>query len=376
MNQQYTPLTDEQVHEIAFEYFALRANKTIEQEEPRLVLVGGQPGAGKSQASVLAKTELRRQGGYIHIDADRMRERIPLGNNRPSSEQTQKDAGRLVHALRNLAVTNRRNILEEGTYRDASGAEKFVLGKKAQGYKVEMLAVATPHEQSLLGIYNRYELQHQAGANNPRMVPEAYHDEAIKGFDNTLAQAENILDRVRVIDRGGKVLFDSQKQRGGALQALAMGRELTDEKLKETEAVWIETREMAAQRDAPFRYQAMLCAHHARIKAIQKEREGVQRDHDRPDRAVSFEQLPETQAIERHPELMNAYKCMDAATQFFEAKMPGNAPAQIEALEQVRKQVQLKLDQGEIKDFRAAVVASEKQISHMQQRNTAPDRER
>ena len=273
MPSEYKPLTDEQVKAIALDYYGKRAGKTEAQDEPRMVLVGGQPGAGKSEASALAKTELREQGGYIHVDADRMRERIPLGDSKPTSEQTQKDASRLVTELRGLAVANRRNILEEGTFRQPHDAERFVAGKQAQGYKVEMLAVATPREQSLLGIYNRHELQHEQKAENPRMVPEKYHDEAMQGFESTLAKAGATLDRTRVIDRGGNVLFDSQtNQRSNVLEALAEGRKLTDAKLKDTAAVWAETREMAAQRNAPASYQATLKEHHERIEAMQKDR--------------------------------------------------------------------------------------------------------
>ena len=273
MVEAYKPLTDEQVKAIALDYYVKRAGKTTAQDEPRMVLVGGQPGAGKSQASMLAKSELREQGGYIHIDADRMRERIPLGNSKPTSQETQADAGKLVQALRELAVANRRNILEEGTYKEPEGAERFVAGKREQGYNIEMLAVATPREQSLLGIYIRHELQHQAKADNPRMVAETYHDDAMRGFENTLTKAGVVLDRTRVIDRGGNVLFDSQAQgRGNVLEALAEGRKLTDDKLKETADVWAETREMAAQRQAPPSYQATLQGHHKRIEEMQKER--------------------------------------------------------------------------------------------------------
>ncbi len=65
----------------------------------------------------MVKAELTMQGGCVHVDADRMRERIRVGDSKPTSEQTQADAGRLVAVLRDQAIQGCRNIVEEGTFR-------------------------------------------------------------------------------------------------------------------------------------------------------------------------------------------------------------------------------------------------------------------
>lgn len=108
----YVPLSDAEVGEIALAYFSGRQAKTQAQEHPTILLVGGQPGAGKSAAAAVARSELVAQGGFIHVDADRMRERIRIGDSKPPSEQTQADAGRLVTSLRELATQGRRNVVE------------------------------------------------------------------------------------------------------------------------------------------------------------------------------------------------------------------------------------------------------------------------
>jgi cell filamentation protein len=76
------------------------------------------------------------------------------------------------------------------------------------------------------------------------------------------------------------------------------------------------------------------------------------RDAIRPSRAVAFERLPEAIAIERHPDLTEAFKTLRMAEQYFEKKMPDDAGAQSQALLAVRTHVQDKLNQGETKDFR------------------------
>jgi len=272
---QYKPLTDSDVRGTAGAYYAERQAKSLPQEYPTIVLVGGQPGAGKSAAAAVVKAELAMQGGYVHIDADRMRERIRVGDSKPTSEQTQADAGRLVSSLREQAIQGRRNIVEEGTFRSPDGAVKFVRGLQERGYKVELFAVATSREESLLGIYQRHELQHAAGGANPRFVSEQYHDEAMQGFESTLARTAAQLDRVRVTDRSGAVLYDSARKinkQPNALEALAVGRKLNDSKLSEVTKAWGAVEAVARQRGAPGGYLEGVSGHVQRLEDMRKER--------------------------------------------------------------------------------------------------------
>lgn len=125
---EYQPLTDSEVRDTATAYFTERQSKATNQETPTIVLVGGQPGAGKSAAAAMVKSDLSMRGGYIHVDADRMRERIRVGNSKLTSEQTQADAGRLVTTLRDQAIQGRRNIVEEGTFRSPERRREICAG--------------------------------------------------------------------------------------------------------------------------------------------------------------------------------------------------------------------------------------------------------
>ncbi|MDD0927569.1 zeta toxin family protein [Xylella fastidiosa subsp. multiplex] len=271
----YKPLTDNEVRDTAVAYYTERQGKSLAKENPIIVLVGGQPGAGKSTASSMVKAELAMQGGYVHVDADRMRERIRVGDTKPTSEQTQADAGRLVAVLRDQAIQGRRNIVEEGTFRDPDSTGKFVQALSERGYKVELFAVATSREESLLGIYQRHELQHAAGGTNPRFVSERYHDEAMQGFESTLARTAVQFERVRVADRSGEVLYDSDIQSNkqpNALEALAVSRKLTDIKLAEITKAWSAVEAVARQRNASFAYLEAVSGHVQRLDDMQKER--------------------------------------------------------------------------------------------------------
>ena len=264
----YQPLTDESVAAITSSYFAQRAARSSAQDQPRVVLVGGQPGAGKSAGGELVRDELRAQGGFIHVDADRMRERIPIGTARPPSSETQADAGRLANALRLMAIEARRHIVEVGTFRSPQSVQRFVDRLQEQGYKVELVVVATSREESLLGIYQRHERQHQAGNPNPRFVTEDYHDAAMQGFDATVSQVAHQLDRLRIINRGGQLLYDSQRQpRDDAALALQAAREIPAARRAMLADGWAAVAAAARERGASPQYLHAIGGHARRVAA-------------------------------------------------------------------------------------------------------------
>lgn len=264
----YKPLSDAAVAAIAKEYFDQRALRASPQEQPRAVLVGGQPGAGKSAAGSVVRDELKSLGGFIHIDADRMREEIPIGRSNPASSETQADAGRLVSALRLMAIEGRRNIVEEGTFRDPQATRRFVDRLHELGYKVELVAVATHQEESLLGIYQRHERQHERGNPNPRFVTKEYHDAAMRGFDASVSQLARQLDRLRVINRGGELLYDSQRQtREEASQALQDARNIPVSRLALLADAWAAVAAAARERGASPEYLDAIGEHARRLGA-------------------------------------------------------------------------------------------------------------
>ena len=271
----YKPLSDRQIKEISGDYFKSREKTAVAVDSPTMLLIGAQPGAGKSNVASIAREELKSKGGYIHVDADRMREQIYLGGSKPTSQETQADAGKLANAVRNIATDNKRNILEEGTFRNSEAAAQFIESRREKGYSVELIAVSTPREESILGIYQRHEMQHQAGSNNPRFVPTEYHDEALKGFDRTLATQAANLDRVRVVERSGNVLFDSraaQSQHANPLEALHAGRQINDAKLYELGNSWAKVNAAAEARGAGAEYLQGIQGHTQRIEDAKKER--------------------------------------------------------------------------------------------------------
>jgi len=224
--------------------------KAVPQDPPTFLLIAAQPGAGKTGLANASKSYLRERGGYVRIDADRLREALPyypvLAQQDPlnASARSQSDAGLCVQELRKLAVEDKRNVMEEGTFRSPDDAERFVRALKDAGNRVELRILAVPPDQSLLGIYQRYE-QQIAGGIVPRNVKDQYHDDAVAGLMNTIVRVEGLVDRCTVYNREGHALHDSLKDKGSCLPAVETAHKTTSPHQKAVNAAewgWIYAR--------------------------------------------------------------------------------------------------------------------------------------
>lgn len=242
MNE-YQKLSDAGRAEIVAEYMYALLEITQAVDVPQIALVAAQPGAGKSKASDIVKEEFALKGGYIHVDADIMRQKIPVPPGVVySSQQTQEDAGKLAVGVRKSALENSRNVLEEGTFRNAEVVGMSIKAAREAGLKIEMLAVATAPEESLAGIFKRYEDQYLTKSIQPRFVDEDFHSKAFEGFKNTVATHEEEFDRIRVTNRPGEILYDSlnkqQNKQASAKDAMEFYQRITPERLKQVAQIW------------------------------------------------------------------------------------------------------------------------------------------
>jgi len=242
-------ITREDAKDIAHDYLVTSGvlNKTAPQKTPTFLLIAAQPGSGKTGLANASKSYLRERGGYVRIDADRLREALPyypaLAKQDPlnASARSQHDAGLCVQELRKRAVEEKRNVMEEGTFRSPDDAERFVRALKEAGNRVELRILAVPPDQSLLGIYQRYEQQIDGGIV-PRNVEDHYHDAAVSGLMQTIVRVEGLVDRCTVHNREGQVLHDSLKDKGSCLPAVERVHKTTSPQQKAVNAAewgWI-----------------------------------------------------------------------------------------------------------------------------------------
>ncbi|WP_331375333.1 zeta toxin family protein [Sinorhizobium chiapasense] len=233
---------------------------------PRLVLIGGQPGAGKTAVLIAGHSELAQSGPTIRIVGDDLRSYHPefLAYQRQDPETasrfTQMDAGRWTEKLLAAAAERQVNIVFETTMRTPENVARVVRVAREAGYEVEARAVAVNPRVSWQGNLFRFEEMLSAGAA-ARIPPQHVHDAAVGGLRVSLEklEGERLVDRVQVLTRGGTVLYDNDLQDGEWSRSprarLALEQEqsrpLTRSELQRFADDWSHVLSRMAERNAP-----------------------------------------------------------------------------------------------------------------------------
>jgi cell filamentation protein len=100
------------------------------------------------------------------------------------------------------------------------------------------------------------------------------------------------------------------------------------------------------------------------------------RDAVRPSRAVAFERMTETDALQDHPDLKEAFKTLHAASAYFESKTPGKPKAQEAGMQSIIGHVQTRLNAGETRDFSQGREAAKREHPTQEVARLAPDADR
>ncbi|MBP9893364.1 MAG: zeta toxin family protein [Planctomycetes bacterium] len=196
-------------------------DRTTRQENPKAILLDGQPGAGKSALAAEAVRELRANGGAVVIAADRMREENPryrqLSREDPqnAAELTQKEAGEWATRLTMAAVENRRNLVVDGTMRSPESIRDLTTRLKENGYEVEARLLAVNAETSITHARFRFEEQ-VAARGSGRFLNKEHHDNAYTGMVESVRALERdrLTDSVRVYDANQRQIYENRIERG------------------------------------------------------------------------------------------------------------------------------------------------------------------
>jgi len=158
------------------------------KEKPKVFLLGGQPGAGKTglENMINAKDE------YISISGDDFREYHPkfkeinLEHGREASKYTQQWCGAITEKLIEALGKEKYNLIIEGTLRTAELPIKEATRFKKLGYEVGLNVVKTP-----------------------RMTPKEHHDLVVNSIGNNLETIYNskLFDDIRLFDRENNLLY-------------------------------------------------------------------------------------------------------------------------------------------------------------------------
>lgn len=189
--------------------------------DPVWITVGGQPGAGKTAAQLLAR-RLNPDASVSPIIGDDLRffhpEYTRLVKEDPirMPDLTAEASGAWIRASLDHARDHRYGVLVESTFRRPEVTTSTADSFHQAGYRTHVIAVAVQPWESRLSTLDRFVIDHAAG-RAARWTPLEAHEAGVAGVPQTLSAAAGSasVDRISVVNRAGTVLFDGT--RPGAL---------------------------------------------------------------------------------------------------------------------------------------------------------------
>lgn len=199
-----------------------RFGSAVPAADPLLILVGAQPGAGKTRSGRDAITASGQN--VTPIVGDELRLFHPayreLLKQSPADMPvaTAQASGAWVERSIEFAATNRISVLVEGTFRNPDTTRRTAQRFKDAGFTVQAVLMAVPPEVSRASIAGRYvEDMRQHG--QARFTPLQAHDDAFRALPDTLAAiaaAGSPVDRLTIRNRDA-LLFDAVREDGAAI---------------------------------------------------------------------------------------------------------------------------------------------------------------
>jgi UDP-N-acetylglucosamine kinase len=171
------------------------------QDNPVVVFVAGQPGAGKTQTTDDIKEQLDRRGGAVVVNSDYYKpyhpeyNRLLAEDDRTAAPYTSMDGRRWMAQAEEYLIAHRADTIIETTMRDPGDFIEPAKMFRDAGYRVEVAIMAVPEPLSRLGIVHRYHDQVQQ-LGHGRLTPRANHDASYRG----VLDAAEVIDRERIVD--------------------------------------------------------------------------------------------------------------------------------------------------------------------------------
>lgn len=198
---------------------------------PTLVIVAGQPGAGRSRAA----SQLAADSGddIALLNADDLR-----AFHSASPEFTRNTAAELSQAIARAtaewtagciryAREAKRSLILEGAFTEPAVVAATAAQFADQGFQTQLVVVGSRRAESLLTVVSHYLRNVQARTPRPDPSREA-HDRAFGATRGLVAAVEDAasVDRLSVVNRDRRVVFDAERGDGadafrGAGAALA-----------------------------------------------------------------------------------------------------------------------------------------------------------
>jgi adenylylsulfate kinase-like enzyme/cytochrome c2 len=214
-------------------------------KKPTLFMLGGQPGAGKTNVRKAIQASDKGKGSAV-IDPDDLRTYHPQytafvkDNADTAASRVHEDAMAWARELRAKAMEMRLNVVFDGTLGSTGGAKSMAKEASKNGYDIEVHVIATSLEVSQQSVRGRYEQAYDAYKKDPdnsvppRNVPESIQRNTYNNIPGTLEDLckMGVVSRMCISNRSGDKLNDvvgksAVKEDGGKTATSALKKERT-----------------------------------------------------------------------------------------------------------------------------------------------------
>ncbi|WP_028650021.1 zeta toxin family protein [Nocardiopsis sp. CNT312] len=199
------------------------------RERPRVLLLGGQPGAGKTTLQRLLLPVLPE--GTVGYDGDDLLRLAPdyewvmSSDDRTASLFLGRQVAWMHHRALEYVRRERVDVVCSHRLGRSDWATAWTEGFREAGYRVEVAFVATHSTNSVSSLEERYE-RARRDQGFGRWVPPVDHDRAYLGVPNTLEflETHRLVDTVYVLSRLGEVLYANHLTGTGDWRTEPFGR--------------------------------------------------------------------------------------------------------------------------------------------------------
>lgn len=181
--------------------------------KPSAVLLGGQPGAGKSSMIKYFDNLFTRQSAIV-VSGDDFRKLHPHFDKLYAEygdgyvNHTQKFSSQVTERLIDELSREKYNLIIEGTLRTSAVPLMTAELLKSRGYNVELAVMAVPPILSYVGTIERYERMKEIGTT-PRMTTKMQHDNTVNSIVNSIRDvyATGVFDDILLYNRKSECLY-------------------------------------------------------------------------------------------------------------------------------------------------------------------------
>lgn len=181
---------------------------TPNQKSPKGFILGGQPGAGKSNLINILGNELNKNA--IVINGDDYRKYHPLYNEfqekytQDSPKYTAEFAGKMTEAIFQKALNESYNIIIEGTFRTTTTPIKTLEALKEKGYETGVFIQTCNPALSLASCEERYKKMLETNPKEARHTSKEHHNLVVSVLASNvqkISERKDIVDKLEIYKR-------------------------------------------------------------------------------------------------------------------------------------------------------------------------------